>query len=113
MSKKVKNVSGTRKDQEDEKIQRILEEFKGIRSISSIQTSEEKNLHPKNKNEKREKLSHQEKELPMSSVNSIANCMLTTNVMIKSWKQTKMRMKTRKEIKVLVFERRKKFQSSR
>ena len=44
---------------------------------------------------------------------SLANCMPTINVMKQGWKQTKMRMKTIKEIKVQVLKRRKKFLSSR
>ena len=45
---------------------------------------------------KKAKLSHQEKELPMSSENSEANCLLTVNVMKQSWKKRTMRLKTSK-----------------
>ena len=49
---------------------------------------------------KKVKSLHQEKELPLSLVNSTANCMMMTNMMKQKWNPTKMRLKTTKEIKV-------------
>ena len=58
----------------------LIEKVKEVSGVSkTYRTSnlqEKKDAHPKNEECKEAKLSHQEMELPMSSGNSIASCML-------------------------------------
>ena len=51
-------------------IERILEEFKGVRNIPGIKTAKKRVLITKNKEQKRVNASLLEKELPMPSENS-------------------------------------------
>ena len=88
-------IKKTRKDPAHmRRIQRHQEHFEH-------QLGEEKDTHPKEKM-KKAMSSHQEKELPMSLGDSVANCMLATNVTKQCGKPTQ-REKMIMEIKVLVW----------
>ena len=70
---------GQKKSKErQEKIQQILEEFKGINNILNI-SAKKKTLIPKLRDEKGTKPSHPEQAWPMSSGNSKANSTPTRN----------------------------------
>ena len=97
MSKKKKQKVHQRPD----KIKKTRKDSAHIRRIQrhpehlEHQISEEKDAHPKEKM-KEAKSSHQEKELPISLVNSVANCMQTTNVKKQSWNIDKNEMENDK-----------------
>ena len=75
-----------------EEIQRIFEDFKGVKNIPGIKSAKRRVLITKIKNEK-EKSSRLGKGLPMSLVNSTENCTTTMNKkkLNKKLMRTKMR----------------------
>ena len=94
LNKKIKKCKrDTKRTKRQEKIQRILEEFRGIKSRSCIKSGRKRTLIPKVKNDKGETIkSHQEKELQMSLVNFAARNMPKISLekkykTLKTWKQ--------------------------
>ena len=69
-------------------IQRILEEFKGVRNIPGIKTAKKKVLITKIKKDKGEYITSRRKELPTSSENSTRDFTRTTREMTSNMKMS-------------------------
>ena len=90
VSKKIKEcIRDKRRSRRQEKIQQILEEFKGVKNISSIKFPKKRKLIPKIK--KKAKSSHQGKELPMSLENFTSNYAQEIGVMKRNRSSTRLK----------------------
>ena len=83
-SEQTKNASGTREEQEDEEIQRILEDFKGIRNFSEIKYARRRVLITRIKNEKGEVITSS-KGIANVFGNSTKNYTMTKNTKKLNW----------------------------
>ena len=70
LSKSIKNASEKKRMKRQQDIERILEEFKGVRNIPGIKTAKKRVFITKIKKTTKENVSHLEKGLPMLSENS-------------------------------------------
>ena len=78
LSKCIKNASEKKRMKRQQDIQRMLEDFKGVRNILGIESAKKKVLIKKIKKTTKENASHLEKELPTSLVNSTKDFTMTT-----------------------------------
>ena len=113
LSKCIKNVSEKKRMKRQQYIQRILEDFKGVRNIPGIKSAKKKVLITKIKKRQKENASHLEKELPMSLVNSTKDLTRKMRKMIQNMNWMMMTITAAQTCTTTIPKRRQEFQKLR